>query len=135
MAHGYSQSPYHSEKERIVWTRKGMVNQRQVGMEEASSALLLVVDDDVAFDENFVKRMHDRMLMAKADCIFPVAESPVCGWWRKAELVTGLAYRIGAMTLFYEIKCVVRRKFGILLNGLDGFRDAMKFIRKNKIKT
>lgn len=73
MAHGYSPSPYHSEYERIVWTRKGMVNQRQVGFEESRSPYLLVVDDDVAFNEDFVEHMYDRMLETEADCIFPVA--------------------------------------------------------------
>lgn len=281
MAHGYSLSPYHSKYERVVWTRKGMVNQRQVGFEKSKSPLLLVVDDDVAFDEDFVERMYDRMVKTKADCIFPVAESPIgggksrakilrslvlgskrfshsknpyylrigatggtivntsmteedlhwcqtanfqcffikretaldvhledemwledtgyawpddqvffykvylrgcktlltqdihyqhldaksgnvkvdktykdhylhqrnitifwyrflwahaVGWQRKMQLLMGLSYKIGITTLFYCVKCVVREKLGILLNGLDGYRDAMKFIKKNKIK-
>lgn len=73
MAHGYQLSPYHIDGERIVWTSKGMVNQRQVGFEESESPLLLVVDDDIAFDSNFVERMYHRMMATKADCIFPVS--------------------------------------------------------------
>lgn len=59
---------------------------------------------------------------------------PSISWWRKTELVMGLSYKIGITTLLYGVKCVVRRKFGILLDGLDGFRDAIIFIRKNKNK-
>lgn len=73
MALGYQCSPYHILGERIVWTRKGMVNQRQVGFEEAKSPFLLVVDDDIAFDNDFVERMYQSMLVTKADCIFPVS--------------------------------------------------------------
>ncbi len=72
MADGYSLPSYHIEKERVVWTRKGMVNQRQVGFEESKSPYLLVLDDDISFDADFVERMYDVMQDSCADCIFPV---------------------------------------------------------------
>lgn len=73
MAHGYEQSPFHTDCERVVWTRKGMVNQRQVGFEESRSPYLLVVDDDIAFESDFAERQYAQLQASGADCIFPVA--------------------------------------------------------------
>ncbi len=72
MAHGYEQSPFHTDCERVVWTRKGMVNQRQVGFEKSRSPYLLVVDDDIAFESDFVERQYTQLQASGADCIFPV---------------------------------------------------------------
>lgn len=72
MAHGYTLPPFHIENERVVWTRKGMVNQRQVGFEESKSPYLLVLDDDISFENDFVEKMFRQMQSTGADCIFPV---------------------------------------------------------------
>lgn len=74
MAHGYTAPPYHIDREHIVWTRKGMVNQRQVGFEQSTSPYLLVLDDDIAFGSGFVENMYSQMQRTDADCIFPVTQ-------------------------------------------------------------
>ena len=71
MAEGYAPPHGHIDGERIVWTRKGMVNQRVVGFKEATSEYLLVLDDDIAFDPTFVERAYSNLLSNGADCIFP----------------------------------------------------------------
>lgn len=275
IANGYTASPYHSKYERVVWTRKGMVNQRVVGIREAKSPLLLVVDDDVSFEPDFVEKMYEKMKATKADCIYPCCYSAVGGkkalhdikdfflgikrysqsknsfylrigvtagyikniamhndeqhwcqtanfqcflirrdiakdvhfeeemwledtgyawpddqvffyksylnggkilfvpqvmyrhldagagkvkvnrtykdnylfqrnitifwyrflWkyakgtWRHFQLIAGLTFKIVNATLFFVLKCIVRREFGILFKGLDGFRDAVKYIK------
>lgn len=72
MAHEYTLPPFHIENERVVWTRKGMVNQRQVGFEESKSPYLLILDDDISFDNDFVEKCFSQMQSTGADCIFPV---------------------------------------------------------------
>ena len=72
MARGYTLPPFHIENERVVWTRKGMINQRQVGFEESKSPYLLVLDDDISFENDFVEKMFRQMQSTGADCIFPV---------------------------------------------------------------
>ena len=71
MAEGYAPPHGHIERERIVWTRKGMVTQRVVGFKEASSDYLLVLDDDVTFDSDFVECVYNQLISNDADCIFP----------------------------------------------------------------
>ena len=71
MADGYNPPHSHVEGERIVRTRKGMVNQRVVGFKEATSEYLLVLDDDIAFDSTFVESAFAQLFSNNADCIFP----------------------------------------------------------------
>lgn len=44
--------------ERVIFSEKGMVTQRVVGMSEAHGDYLLVLDDDVVFPADFVEKMH-----------------------------------------------------------------------------
>lgn len=71
MAEGYVPPQSHIEMERIVWTRKGMVNQRIVGFRESDSDYLLVLDDDIAFGSTFVEDAYKQLIANGADCIFP----------------------------------------------------------------
>lgn len=59
------------DDQRVIFTQKGMVNQRQVGIEEAVSQFLLIVDDDIAFEKNFVEELFKKMLSCDADAISP----------------------------------------------------------------
>ena len=70
IADGYKPSPYHTANERIVYTRKGMVNQRQVGFEEARYPYLLVVDDDIKLAPNFAEKALHSMEFSGADAVF-----------------------------------------------------------------
>lgn len=45
-------------KETFIYCKKGMVEQRLVGIENAKTNYLLVCDDDVAFEEDFVRKLY-----------------------------------------------------------------------------
>lgn len=69
--YGFTLPNYSIDNIKVIYTDKGMVNQRQVGIEEASSDYLLVLDDDIAFPEDFIERMFDKMQKYNADAISP----------------------------------------------------------------
>ena len=50
----------------------------------------------------------------------------------KIFLLLGISYRIIAMSSFYILKCIVRRKFCILHKCFDGFFDALRYIKRSK---
>lgn len=58
--------------ERVVYAPKGMVSQRFVGIEEASSDCILVVDDDVCFNSNMIEELHSYMISHNLDCVLPM---------------------------------------------------------------
>ena len=58
--------------ERIVRCEKGMVTQRAVGINEAKSEYILVVDDDVEFPSDFVEGLHHFMTKNNLDCVLPM---------------------------------------------------------------
>lgn len=43
--------------ERFVYCKKGMINQRVIGIEECSTRYALICDDDIAFDFDFVQKL------------------------------------------------------------------------------
>lgn len=45
-------------KETFIFSKKGMVEQRLTGIEASSSEYLLVCDDDVSFDSDFVQKLY-----------------------------------------------------------------------------
>lgn len=45
-------------EERFIYCKKGMVEQRLIGIENAKGEYLLVCDDDVAFDKYFVQKLY-----------------------------------------------------------------------------
>lgn len=55
--------------ERIIRTEKGMVTQRAIGIIEASSPYLLVLDDDISFPADFVEKMFKFMVGHSLDCV------------------------------------------------------------------
>lgn len=55
--------------ERIIYSEKGMVTQRAVGIEEAKGDYLLVLDDDLDFPNDFAEQMHDYLLERGLDCV------------------------------------------------------------------
>lgn len=61
--------------ERIVRSEKGMVTQRAVGIKEAKSEYILVVDDDLQFDEDFVLNMYNSLIDDKLDCVLSFQNS------------------------------------------------------------
>jgi len=68
---------YVSGKERIIYSEKGMVIQRAVGIQAATSDYILVVDDDVAFNSNFIKDIFYEIESTNADVIVPAEEMDI----------------------------------------------------------
>ncbi len=57
--------------ERFVYGEKGMVRQRHAGIEAASSAFMLLCDDDISFPSDFVEQCCLRLLSHEADAVIP----------------------------------------------------------------
>lgn len=55
--------------ERVVRSEKGMVTQRAVGIQEAKSDYVLVVDDDLRFEADFVERLFESLTNNRLDCV------------------------------------------------------------------
>lgn len=66
--HGYSLD-YTLGNERVIYSNKGMVSQRAVGMREAKCDYLLVVDDDLDFPTDFVEKMYEHLRQNDLDCV------------------------------------------------------------------
>lgn len=74
--------------EKIIYTEKGMVNQRVVGINVATSPYLLIVDDDVCFKPNFIECLEEILAQEDADVVLPIENQPtnVCSKTRKILL-------------------------------------------------
>ena len=59
---------YKLGNERIVYCEKGMVTQRAIGIQQASSEYMLVVDDDLEFPIDFVERVYEYLMEYQLDC-------------------------------------------------------------------
>jgi GT2 family glycosyltransferase len=57
--------------ERYVYSEKGMVIQRAVGINSAQTEFILVLDDDVCFDESFVEDIYAVINKTDADVVVP----------------------------------------------------------------
>lgn len=68
---GYSLD-YKLENETIIYSQKGMVSQRAVGISYAKSKYILVVDDDIEFEENMIERLYDFMIDNNLNCCLPM---------------------------------------------------------------
>lgn len=55
--------------ERIVFSKKGMVSQRAVGIAEAKGDYLLVLDDDLDFPSDFAEKLHACIETKQLDCV------------------------------------------------------------------
>lgn len=54
--------------ERFAFSEKGMVKQRLFAFNEAKTPYILLLDDDVEFEPQFVEKLYQTMLSANADC-------------------------------------------------------------------
>ena len=63
--------------ERVVRCAKGMVTQRAVGMNEAKSEYLLVLDDDLDFPPDFAEKMYQHLAEHSLDCSLAFPTYPV----------------------------------------------------------
>ncbi len=63
---------YTNGTERVVYSKKGMVTQRAVGINCAKSEYILVVDDDVKFESDFVESLYCFGTEHALDCVLPM---------------------------------------------------------------
>ena len=63
---------YVTGKERIVYSKKGMVSQRAAGILECRSEYMLVCDDDIEFDATMVEELYDYAVKNDLDCCLPM---------------------------------------------------------------
>lgn len=54
--------------ERVVRSKKGMVVQRVIGIDECRSDYMLVLDDDIIFPSDFVEKIHEHLVNNQLDC-------------------------------------------------------------------
>jgi len=69
---GYSPPKELLGDERFVYCEKGMMMQRIVGYESACSEYVLLVDDDVEFEPDFIRKVSMPIQEGKADITFPI---------------------------------------------------------------
>lgn len=70
--HGYEIPSYSIGIEKIVRSDKGMLLQRIIGYEEASSEYVLLLDDDVEFESELVEKLSKPILENMSNITFPI---------------------------------------------------------------
>lgn len=70
--YGYEVPSYSIGIEKIIRSDKGMLLQRIVGYEEANSEYVLLLDDDVEFEEELIEKLSKPILENKASITFPI---------------------------------------------------------------
>lgn len=68
---GYS-IDYQLGNERIVYSPKGMVTQRAIGIATATSEYILVCDDDISFAPDMIERLYKYLVENDLDCCLPM---------------------------------------------------------------
>lgn len=57
--------------EEYIRCDKGMVSQRALPFDEVTTEFILFLDDDLSFQEDFVKTLFDGLIENEGDCISP----------------------------------------------------------------
>jgi Glycosyltransferases involved in cell wall biogenesis len=68
---------YITGSEKVIYSEKGMIIQRAVGIQAATSDYILVVDDDVCFNKTFISDIFSAINDTGADVIVPAEEGDV----------------------------------------------------------
>ena len=67
------------ENIRIIRSKKGMLQQRIVGIESATTKFILLLDDDLEFDEKLVSELYCGINKNKCDITFPIYKDLLFG--------------------------------------------------------
>ncbi len=96
--------------ERFCFCKKGMIQQRLVGINECKSEFALICDDDVAFDSNFIKKLY--MPISLGLCELSIG--PLLSFFVKPGLQTLVSALTGASfpMLFHKDKYVSIKRCG-----------------------
>ena len=71
---GYTPPKYQLGIEKIIYCKKGMLEQRIVGYENASNEYVLLLDDDLEFNENIIEELYRPIKEGIAEITFPIYE-------------------------------------------------------------
>lgn len=71
LAEGFERPNFQVGYEEYIIVQKGLVHQRAASIQGVDTEFLLILDDDVYFPEDSVKKLHDEMMKYHADCISP----------------------------------------------------------------
>ena len=63
---------YSLGNERVVRSKKGMTTQRAIGIKEAKSDYILVVDDDIEFEATMIEELYQYMVSHNLNCCLPM---------------------------------------------------------------
>lgn len=69
---GYKIPSISIENKRIIYSEKGMLLQRIVGYEEATTEFVLLLDDDVEFKSNLIEELIEPIKNKKCKLTFPI---------------------------------------------------------------
>lgn len=75
LPHGYGKPAERLGNERFAYCEKGMVRQRVFAINDATTPYVLLLDDDVEFEPEFVKKLYSVMTVADADCCIAKMEN------------------------------------------------------------
>lgn len=88
---GYEVQEENTIEAKIIYSEKGMLLQRIIGYEKAESKYVLLLDDDVEFEEALVEKLSKPILQGKGKLSFPI--------YKDLLPEKGVKGAIGALTL------------------------------------
>lgn len=120
--HGFSIPKEQLGYEKYIFSEKGMLTQRIVGYENANTEYVLLVDDDIEFKEDLVKKLYLSIEKNNADISFPIYED---------LLPKGLKAKLATTLNCSCLPSLNRKKYNKILNS-GGFTYPLNLNRCNK---
>lgn len=129
LPHGYSLD-HKLGSERIVYSEKGMITQRAVGIQEAKSEFILVVDDDLQFAPTMVEELFIFAEKHNLNCCLPMEGTPEKWGTDTIDLRYPLLRRLrGALTG----QMFTSRRNSIYLDKITATAGHKVFLKSNKL--
>jgi GT2 family glycosyltransferase len=75
LPYGYPFPESNLEMVKYAYAKKGMMSQRISSVEQSSCEFILLLDDDVCFQDDFVERLAEPVFKGMADISFPIYEA------------------------------------------------------------
>lgn len=74
IANGFTLPQEQLGYEKFIFSDKGMVNQRAAGIAAATQPFVLLLDDDVSFESDFVERLLSTLEQEQSDVVVPLVK-------------------------------------------------------------
>lgn len=113
--HGYDLPEERLGTETFIRGNKGMVRQRVDGINAAKGDYLLIIDDDIAFPNDFVENLYSLLTIAHADMVSPRVDD-AAGNIGKAGLVSRIIAFLSSGSYFSHKKS----DYAIRVSALGG---------------